>query len=85
MNLKCNTVRRIMKETTSSPITSDSIFYMREITESFIKATTEAAEELLEKENKYRVVQGLRPKKRLSEKEIKEVIKCTFLPPSQKD
>ncbi|MCK5024350.1 MAG: hypothetical protein KAR56_01905 [Thermoplasmata archaeon] len=51
---------------------------MTELVEDFVKATTGAADNILEEQNKYREIQGLRPKKRLTEEEIEEVIRCTF-------
>lgn len=71
-------VKELMKSASQSHISQKAIFRMTELVEDFVKATTGAADNILEEQNKYREIQGLRPKKRLTEEEIEEVIRCTF-------
>ena len=71
-------IRGLMKIATKNHISDRAVSRMRILAENFVKATTKAAENLLEEHNKYRECQGLKPRKRLTEEEIEEVIRCTF-------
>ena len=75
MKLKLNTVKRIMRSSTSRPLATDAVVRMAILAEEFIKTITTEAEKELKSKNKFRKLQGLREKVRLSDEEIKEVIK----------
>ena len=71
-------VRDYMKSVSQNHISEKAVIRMTKLVEEFVKATTKAADHILEEQNKYRVCQGLRQRKRLTEEEIEEVIRCTF-------
>jgi histone H3/H4 len=75
MELKINTVRRLMKFSTSRPVTESAIVLMAQLAEGFIKMTTTEGEKVLDEQNQARKAQGLKEKVRLSDEEIKEAMK----------
>ncbi|MCG2717715.1 MAG: NFYB/HAP3 family transcription factor subunit [Nanoarchaeota archaeon] len=78
MRIPLNTVKRIMQDNMQNgkkPVSAKAIFLMAGKVEGFIVEKTRMAEEKLKEENNLRRIQGLKPKVRISEDLLKEVLK----------
>lgn len=76
MGIKITEIKRIKKSLTDRPMTIGAVALLANKTKEWVKDNIRKAEALLQERNNLRKAQGVKPKQRIDEEIMEEVLNC---------